>query len=388
MPKVMLSILFTVLILLLSVPFFVPTQIDKNKNTLVHAYPYQISDKAQDIYDSLTFIGDLHSDVLLWKRDIMQKHTHGHEDIPRMIEANVALQAFTIVNKTPKGINYTRNTDDTDQITSLYMVQGRPLKTWFSLTERVLDQANDLYQYSQASNGLFTVITSQADLQQYLSKRHENKAITAGFLGIEGAQALEGKLENIDIVFKAGVRMIGLTHFFDNELGASAHGVSQAGVTDFGRKAIRKMEQLNIIIDLTHASPKLIDDTLERVKRPVIVSHTGVNGTCTTGRPFSDRHLKKIAENGGLIGIAMFGQAVCGNSVIDIAKAIDYTANLIGIEQVALGSDFDGAIKAIVEVRGFPLIVEQLLNLGMSRKDISLVMGGNLKNFLLKNLPK
>jgi len=189
-------------------------------------------------------------------------------------------------------------------------------------------------------------------------------------------------------MFNAGIRMIGLTHFFDNELGASAHGVSHTGITEFGRQAVERMEQLNILIDLSHAAPKLIDDVLAISKRPLIVSHSGVKGTCDNVRNLSDDHLKKIAKTGGLIGIAMFDQAVCGNNVADIAKAILYAANLIGVEHIALGSDFDGAINAIIEVRGLPLIVEALMRLGMPYYDISLIMGENMEQFLLMNLPK
>ena len=388
MKNTIITCFLVIIALLLCVPIFAPPLIDKKMNTVTHSYPYNVSDQAHALYQSLDFIGDLHSDVLLWKRDILQVNDYGHEDIPRMIEASMALQAFTLVNKTPANLNYDKNTDESDQITSLFMAQGRPLKSWFSLTERVINQANDLYQYSQKSNGKLSVITSQTELQTYLKRRQINRNITAGFLGIEGAQALEGKLENIDLVFKSGIRMIGLTHFFDNKLGASAHGVSHAGITEFGKQAIERMEQLNILIDLSHATPKLIDDVLAISKRPLIVSHTGVKGTCDNVRNLSDEHLKKIAATGGLIGIAMFNQAVCGNNVADIAKAINYTANLIGIEHVALGSDFDGAVKAIIEVRGLPLIVESLIQLGMSNHDISLVMGGNMKTFLLKNLPK
>jgi len=388
MKNTIITCFLVIIALLLCVPIFVPPQLDKQLNTLVHLYPYKISDQAQEVYQSLDFIGDLHSDVLLWKRDILKANDYGHEDVPRMIEANIALQAFTLVNKSPANLNFDRNTGDSDQITSLFMAQGRSLKSWFSLTERVINQANDLHQYSQKSNGQLSVITSQAELQAYLKRRQSNRNITAGFLGIEGAQALEGKLENIDLVFKSGIRMIGLTHFFDNKLGASAHGVSHAGITKFGRKAVERMEKLNILVDLSHAAPKLIDDVLAISKRPLIVSHSGVKGTCDNVRNLSDEHLKKIAATGGLIGIAMFDQAVCGNNVAAIAKAIYFTANLIGVEHVALGSDFDGAINAIIEVRGLPLIVEELIKLGMPTHDIRLVMGGNMKTFLLKNLPK
>jgi len=386
--KIIFACIFFLITLLILTPFFVPKLIDKKMNTVVHPAPYKVSDKAQALYDSLDFIGDLHSDVLLWQRNILLEHTYGHEDLPRMLQANMALQAFTIVNKTPVGINFDKNTGDTDQITRLFMAQGRPLKSWFSLTERVIEQANNLREFSLKSNGMLSVIKSQSELHAYLKRRQSNNKITAGFLGIEGAQALEGKLENIDVVFNAGVRMIGLTHFFDNELGASAHGVSHEGITQFGHQAVNKMEDLNILVDLSHASSKLIDDVLAIATKPVIVSHSGVKGTCDNVRNLSDKHLKDIAKTGGLIGIAMFDKAICGDDVKSIAKAILYTANLVGIQHVALGSDFDGAIKAIIEVRGLPLIVQALMSLGMPDENIRLVMGGNMKRFLLANLPK
>jgi len=123
-------ICFLVIIaLLLCIPIFVPPQLDQQKNTVVHSYPYKVTDQALELYQSFDFIGDLHSDVLLWKRDIVQKNDYGHEDIPRMVEANIALQAFTLVNKTPAKLNYDKNTGESDQITQLFIAQGRPLKT-------------------------------------------------------------------------------------------------------------------------------------------------------------------------------------------------------------------------------------------------------------------
>ncbi len=385
--KILLIILVTLVLVYILARLIAPQLIDKQYNTLVHAAPYQVSNEAQQLYDSLEFVADLHSDVLLWDRDILKLNNYGHEDIPRMLEANLALQAFTIVNKVPSGLNFKRNSASSDQLTLPFILQGRPISSWFDLTERVLDQSQNLHQFSQKSGGKFTVITSKMSLKSYLAKRKTNKQLTAGFLGIEGAQALQGSLENIDIVYKAGVRMIGLTHFFDNELGGSAHGVAQQGLTSFGRKAVKAMEKKNILIDLSHASPQMVDDVLDIAQNPVIVSHTGVKGTCNNVRNLSDNHLKRIADNGGLVGIAMFKQTVCGTEPRDIAKAIIYTRNLVGVEHVALGSDFDGAVKSIIEVRGLPTIVEALLAQGMPEQEIRQVMGDNVRNFLLTNLP-
>ena len=142
-----------------------------------------------------------------------------------------------------------------------------------------------------------------------------------------------------------------------------------------------------MIVDLSHSSPRLIDDVLAISTRPIIVSHTGVKGTCDNVRNLSDKHLLGIAANGGLIGIAFFEPAVCGTDAAATAKAIKYTVDLIGIDHVALGSDFDGAFTMHFDVTGLPLLVEALLALDFNEEEIALIMGDNIKDFLLKNLP-
>ena len=367
---------------------FAPTMADKAFNTVTLAAPYEIPENVKEKYNDLPFVSDLHCDVLLWKRDISKKNDFGQVDIPRMIAANVALQAFTIVSKTPHNLNFDKNDDTTDDVTKIMIAQGRSPATWFSLKNRAIDQSERLQEFADESDGTFRVIRSSEDLKNYITDREHNKQITAGYLGIEGAQVLEGKVENVQAMYDVGVRMIGLTHFFDNKLGGSAHGVHKGGLTEFGRAAVKKMEELNIMVDLSHASPKLVDDLLDMATRPLIVSHTGVKGTCDNIRNLSDNHLKRIAAGRGLVGIAMFKKAVCGTDATATAKAIKYTADLIGVKHVALGSDFDGAVNAHFDITGLPLIAEELTKLGLSESDISLIMGGNVKRFLLENLPK
>jgi membrane dipeptidase len=376
-----------VLVAYLTTTMIVPGYVDKGYNTSTLLPPYQVSARAQQIYNRLPFIADLHCDALLWKRNLLKKHDFGHVDIPRMIEAQMSLQAFTIVSKTPKNMNFDNNTGDTDNITTLFIAEGRPVKTWFSLKERALDQCRRLYKFAEKSNGEFSVITSSAELNSYIADRRQNQAITAGFLGVEGMQVLEGDLENVDAMYDAGIRMMAPVHFFDNKLGGSAHGVSKGGLTDFGKAVIRRMEAKKMIVDLAHAAPSLIDDVLRIATRPIIVSHTGVKGTCDNVRNLSDKHLKGIAATGGLIGIAFFEPAVCGTDARATAAALKYAVDLIGIEHVALGSDFDGAIAMHFDVTGLPLLVEALLDLGFDEKEMTMIMGGNTRDFLLKNLP-
>jgi len=385
--KIAIILFSLILLIYILARLFVPNIIDKRFNKTINLPPYQVSDKAAKLYQSLNFVSDLHSDVLLWNRNIINKHSHGHEDIPRMLEANIGLQAFTIVNKVPKSLNFDKNDDQSDQITLPFIIQGRPISSWFDLTQRVVVQSESLQRFADESNGDLRVIKSKQDLTKYIEDRSKNKNMTAGFLGIEGAQALQGKMENLDVVYKAGIRMIGLTHFFDNEVGGSAHGIEKGGITDFGKLLIRKMEEKNVFVDLSHASPKLIDDVLAIATKPMLISHTGVKGTCDNVRNLSDEHLIKIARLGSVVGIAMFEKAICGTQAKDIAKAIKYTADLVGVEHVGLGSDFDGAIAAVFEVRGLPQIVDELLKLEMSEQDIELVMGENVKRVLLSHLP-
>lgn len=150
--------------------------------------------------------------------------------------------------------------------------------------ECALYQAHKLSRFAKKSKGKLTFIKSVQDLEYYFQQRKQDPRITAGILRIEGAHALEGNLANVDLFYQAGFCMIGPAHFFDNEMGGSAHGLEKGGLTEFGRKVIRKMEELNMIEDLAHASPKMIDDILNLTTRPVIVSHSGVKGTFNNNR--------------------------------------------------------------------------------------------------------
>lgn len=386
--KISLRIIVVFLVLYFVVINFLPTIIDKSYNKVLSKAPYTVSVAAQQLNDTLDFIADLHCDALLWKRNLLKKNDFGDVDIPRMIASNTALQAFTIVTKVPKKMNFDKNTDATDAITLPFILSGRPFKSWFNLTQRTLVQCVALNHFAEKSKSTFFVIKSKSDLKKYLEKRQNNRKIAAGYLGIEGMHALSGKLENVDVLYNAGVRMMSPVHFFDNKLGGSAHGVSHGGLTEFGKQVIKKMQAKNMILDVAHSSEKLIDDILAITTKPILSSHTGVKGTCDNVRNLSDKHLIGIANTGGIVGIAFFDKAVCKADAEHIAKAIQYTVNLIGVDHVALGSDFDGAITAPFDVTGLPLITEELLKLGFSSEDISKVMGNNVKRFLLENLPQ
>ena len=219
-----------------------------------------------------------------------------------------------------------------------------------------------------------------------IESRKTNRKIIAGLLGMEGAHALEGDMQNLEEVIEAGVRLIGPMHFFDNEMGGSAHGISGDGLTDFGKQVIKRMNELNMIIDLAHVSPKMFDDILEYSEKPVMVSHTGVRAVVNSPRNLSDKQIKKLAAKGGIIGIAFFDKVVGDDEIKGIIARIKRVKNLVGVEHVALGSDYDGNVAVPFDITGFPIIVEALMQEGFSEDDIRAIMGENVKRFLLENI--
>jgi membrane dipeptidase len=380
-----LSVLIVIITISAIVFFmFAPRYFDKKSNVVTTKI--NASDRML-WYDSIPFIADLHCDMLLWDRDFFEAHDYGHVDLPRMQKANMAFQVFTIVSKVPRGINIERNDDKSDQIALLSFGQLRPTKTWFSIKERALHQINQLHDFSKKSDGQFRVISNKSELQKFIEARTVNRQLTSGMLGLEGAHCLENDLNNLDVFYKAGVRYIGITHFFDNEWGGSAHGVERKGLTASGKELVRKMNELSITIDLAHASPEVIEDVLALTLQPVLVSHTGVKGVCDNQRNLSDKHLIEIGKLNGLIGIGLWETSVCGTDAAATARSIHYVADKIGVDKVALGSDFDGAIGTHFDVTGLPLIVTALEKEGFNRSEIEMIMGGNIRDFFHKNLP-
>ncbi len=372
----------------LAIFFFVaPAEVERAMNGVIEPPPYSVAERAAELHRTLT-VADLHADSLLWGRDLNTRGTRAQVDVPRLIEGNVAVQVFAVVSKTPRSMNIDKNTGDTDNITLMAIAQRWPVRTWTSLKERALYQADRMKEFAAKSGGKLTMIYTRGDLERFLERRKSEPDIVAGLLALEGAQVLEGDPANVDVLFDAGYRMMSPTHFFDNEMAGSAHGVNKGGLTGAGREMIRRMEAKRMIVDVSHGSMAQIDDVLAMSTRPLVVSHTGVRGTCDNGRNLSDDQLRAIAAKGGLVGIGFWSVATCGRAADAIAKAQVYTANLIGADHVGLGSDFDGAVLVPFDATGMVKITEALMKGGMSENDIAAVMGGNEVRFLLENLPQ
>lgn len=364
----------------------VPAMIDKSQNRVVPHAPYIISDQARALHKSM-IIGDLHADALLWKRNLAHEGDYGHVDFPKLRQGNIAIQVFPTVTKSPKGQNYEENSANSDNISLLAKIQLWPYRTWNSLAERALYQASRLHRYETRNPDAIKVIRTSQDLARVLEARAAGTPTLAALLSFEGAHALEGNIENIQRFYKDGFRLMELHHFFDNELGGSLHGQSREGLTPLGREMVAKMETQGIIIDVAHSSEAVVRDVLELVDRPIIVSHTGMKGHCDTPRNISDDLMRKVAESGGLVGIGFWAGAICDISPEGIVSALRYAINELGVDHVALGSDWDGATTVSVEASEIAILTETMLRKGFSEKEIHKVMGGNLANFLLRALP-
>jgi membrane dipeptidase len=367
--------------------FTLPRIVDQRINGVALAAPHSANARAMALHNAL-FVADLHDDALLWSRDLLQRYDYGHSDLPRLQEGKVSLQVFSTVTKSPKGLNFERNGADSDSITMLVMAQRWPRATWNSLLARALYQSEKLHTAAANSGGAMQIVRSQAELAAALPQgTAPAKGKLLALLATEGLHPLEGKLENVDALYDAGFRIMGLTHFFDNEIGGSAHGLEKGGLTPLGKQVVARLLEKSVLVDLAHASPKVIDDVLAMTRKPLLVSHTGVQGTCPGPRNLSDRHIKAIAATGGVMGIGYFEGAVCGLDTASIVKAIRYTANLVGVQHVALGSDFDGATKTAFDTTGLVRITEGLLEAGFSEADVAAIMGGNVLRLLKAQLP-
>ena len=317
---------------------------------------------------------------------MLDRADRGHMDLPRLQEGNVALQVFSSVSKTPKGQNYDANGSDSDNITLLAVAQMQPARTWNSLLERSLWHGEKLDRATAASKGTLVKVAASGNVDSLLERRAKREDATGALLSIEGLQNLEGKAENLDKLYNAGFRMAGITHFFDNELAGSMHGIKKGGLTPLGREVIQRMEEKGMIVDIAHCSRQCVTEILAMARRPVVSSHGGVQATCKVNRNLSDEHIKGVAATGGIIGIGYWDGAICDTSPKSVAKAMKHVRDLVGIQHVALGSDYDGATTVRFDTSKLVQVTQALLDEGFTPDEIRAVMGGNAIRVLREGL--
>jgi membrane dipeptidase len=369
-----------VLLMVAAAGFFAlgPSLIESSMNKIDGKPLFKVSAEAKALHETLTIV-DLHSDSLMWDRDINDRASRGHVDIPRLRAGNVALQVFSSVTKTPKGQNYDANGSDTDNITLLTVAQLQPMRTWRSLLERSLYHAEKLRSVSALPGAEVEIVQNAEGLSNLIA--HRGMTVSpqpvGAMLSIEGLHNLEGKAANLDRLYAAGFRMAGLTHFFDNELGGSMHGLKKGGLTPFGRNIVSRMEEKGMIVDIAHLSHAGVAEVLAMATRPVVSSHGGVQATCKVNRNLTDDEIKGVAKTGGIIGVGYWEGAVCDTAPKAVASAMKHIRDLVGIEHVALGSDYDGATTVRFDASQLVQVTQALIDAGFTPEEIAAAMGGN-----------
>lgn len=368
---------------------------------VVNGPPYAVDADSAALHRSL-YVADLHADTLLLSRDMRVASERGHVDLPRLRQARVGLQVFPAVTNMSPCTRLEYCSREPNLVAGFVALQGWPPETWTSDKARVLFQARKLRDVAADGSAGLVLLETREQLAALLREPAAARRIGA-ILGVEGAQAVGHHLAGVDELGDAGVRILGLAHYFDNRVAGSAHGLRQPGLSAFGRDVVTRALARGMIIDLAHASDEAMADFLRWFPNvPFMVSHTGVDGDgCTAHRNLSVQQAARIIEAKGLIGIGVWDEVLCLTKQDDAATYAGAVARMIkrtvaigngiwpgrGHEFLALGSDFDGWVRVGFEVRGWPLVTQALRREGLSDDQIRDVMGRNVCRLLLRGLP-
>ena len=332
------------------------------------------SARADFLLDSIhdrAFMIDLHNDAMEmisdggFKYQLADRHTppNGQSDIPRFRDGGVDAQIFSIwISPTTYASS-----------------------TYFSTAVRFLDTLKAQVGRNSKDVGLVTRSDSVDALCQ-------QKKI-AGIVVVEGGHCLEDKIENLKAFYNAGVRVMTITWNnspmwnADTAWAVSAQDASagkKGGLNDFGKQVIRTMDSLGMIIDVSHVGPQTVTDILATSKNPIIASHSGAYALRNHYRNLTDIQIRAIASRGGVIGVVFYPPFLVSTGTArldDVVRHIDYIKNLVGVDYIAIGSDFDGmdgsSPVGLEDVSRFPALTAALLQKGYTEQDLRKILGEN-----------
>jgi membrane dipeptidase len=321
-------------------------------------------------------VADGHADSLMWNRDLVTQSEEGHVDFPRLREAGVKLQCFTVV---------TRGLPFIGGFPLFVARQKWPVQARASEWARCTWQLDRLADFCRRSSGQASIAGSKQQLEENL----KGEKLSA-LLGIEGAHCIEGKVDRVTELWERGVRFIGLTHLANNELGGSSTPLmGNKPLTPLGHQVLEAMEGVGMALDVAHASPRALAEMFSHQGVRPFSSHTGAQGATKHWRNLSDEALKTIADRGGVVGIIFAPRFVGGKSFDDVARHIEHAIGVMGEDAVGLGSDFDGFIplpQGMRDVRDLPRLTDALLKRGMPEAQVEKVLGRNLTRFFTEVL--
>ena len=241
--------------------------------------------------------------------------------------------------------------------------------------DNIFDKIEDIV----SRNSQYVSIARTPD-DLWLNKQQGRKSI---MLGIENGHALEGSIENLRHFAQRGIVYMTLCHNGDNDICDSARGEhTHNGVSAFGREVISEMNRLGIMVDLSHAGEKSFYDALELSKTPIVCSHSSCRALCDHPRNLTDDQMRALAQHGGVMQVTLYNGFLVkdGEATLDDAmRQVDHAIEVMGIDHVGLGTDFDGdgGIRGLASSSELMNYTRELLRRHYSEEDIQKLWGGN-----------
>ena len=259
-------------------------------------------------------------------------------------------------------------------------------KNGYNIVKKLMD-----YYTKQEEKNLENII--RINSRKDIDRVRENNKLGV-LLTVENGVAIDGDIDKLYNLYKQGIKMMTITWNYDNELGCGNLTNNDLGLTSIGKKCVKVMNSINMIVDVSHASPKTFWNIMDVTSSPVIASHSNVYKLCKHSRNLTDMQIKEIAKTNGLIGITYCNKFLSNSKqtcINDVVNHIEYVANLVGIEYVCLGSDFDGIDKKYLPenlkgVKDIYKVKECLLHRGFNKNEIEKIMGENLVRFIQNNI--
>jgi len=276
-------------------------------------------------------LADGHADSLMWNRDLTARLRKGQLDFPRLAEAGVRIQCFTVV---------TRGYPVVDGMRAFGALRGWPAAARRGPWARALFQLDRMHALCDRVEGAVRIAGTSAELEDNLAYGR-----ISAVLGVEGAQALEGRPERVSELRARGVRFMSLTHLSNNELGGSSSPLmGDRPLTPLGREVVDAMAAARLSVDVAHASHRTFRDLAAQRAARLFCSHTGVTGASRSWRNLEDAELRGLAERGGVVGILFATIYLGGREIDDVVRHLEHALDVCGEDAVALGSDFDGIV--------------------------------------------
>jgi membrane dipeptidase len=287
-------------------------------------------------------------------RKFGERSSKGHVDLPRLLESGVDLQIFAVY------------------IQPEYKIE-RALHRALQVIDRFYKELHD----HEDKMMLFTKVSDVREA--------EKQGKIAAMLSIEGGEAVEADLGILRMLYRLGLRAMTLTWNERNQIADGAgEGRTKGGLTNFGVELVKEMNNLGMVVDVSHINDAGFFDVIETTTKPIIASHSNCRALCNHRRNMTDEMIKILADNGGVMGMNFSASFVTENkenaTLERLLDHVDHVVKVASVEHVGIGSDFDGienTPKGLEDVTRMPYLTEGLVKRGYKEDEIRKILGEN-----------